>query len=368
MIERGILPEGTELTPINPMRRGTFSAGDAVRPWDTLYDEEKRLFSRMAEVYAGFSRVHRPPGRPDRRLPRGVRAARQHDHLLLPPTTARRARAARTARSTRASSSTPSPTRSRTTCRCSTSSAARTPTTTTRPAGRSAFSTPYRMFKRYTYQGGVCDPLVIHWPAGIEARGEVRDAVPPLHRHRPDDPRLLRRRDARRGRRLRADAAPRRLDALLVRRRPTRRRRRRRSTTRCSARAASGTRAGRRSPSTGRCDRAWATSTRTAGSSSTPTRTGRRRTTSPTEHPEKVEELVDLWLEEAKKYDVLPLNDLGDPRLPRAGVPDPGPPERRSTRTTRARPRSRSARPPTYHGVSYKILAEVEFTDPAPRA
>ena len=31
------------------------------------------------------------------------------------------------------------------------------------------------MFKRYTYQGGVCDPLVIHWPAGIKARGEVRD-------------------------------------------------------------------------------------------------------------------------------------------------------------------------------------------------
>jgi N-sulfoglucosamine sulfohydrolase-like protein len=38
-----------------------------------------------------------------------------------------------------------------------------------------AFSAPYRMFKRYCYQGGVCDPLVIHWPAGIKAQGEVRD-------------------------------------------------------------------------------------------------------------------------------------------------------------------------------------------------
>jgi arylsulfatase A-like enzyme len=38
-----------------------------------------------------------------------------------------------------------------------------------------AFSTPYRMFKRYTYQGGVCDPLVIHWPDGIKAKGEVRE-------------------------------------------------------------------------------------------------------------------------------------------------------------------------------------------------
>jgi len=37
-----------------------------------------------------------------------------------------------------------------------------------------AFSTPFRMFKRYSYQGGVCDPLVIHWPAGFQSRGEVR--------------------------------------------------------------------------------------------------------------------------------------------------------------------------------------------------
>jgi arylsulfatase A-like enzyme len=55
MVERGILPEGTELTPLNPMADGTFTPADAVRPWDTLSEEEKRLFSRMAEVYAGFS-------------------------------------------------------------------------------------------------------------------------------------------------------------------------------------------------------------------------------------------------------------------------------------------------------------------------
>ncbi len=45
-----------------------------------------------------------------------------------------------------------------------------------------AFSTPYRMFKRYSYQGGVADPLVIHWPKGIAAKGEVRSAVPPTAR------------------------------------------------------------------------------------------------------------------------------------------------------------------------------------------
>jgi arylsulfatase len=37
-----------------------------------------------------------------------------------------------------------------------------------------AFCTPYKMFKRYVYQGGVADPLVIHWLAGIKAKGEVR--------------------------------------------------------------------------------------------------------------------------------------------------------------------------------------------------
>jgi arylsulfatase len=31
------------------------------------------------------------------------------------------------------------------------------------------------MFKRYSnYAGGTCDPLVIHWPKGIKARGELR--------------------------------------------------------------------------------------------------------------------------------------------------------------------------------------------------
>ena len=38
-----------------------------------------------------------------------------------------------------------------------------------------AFSTPFKMFKRYSeYSGGTCDPLVISWPKGIKARGEVR--------------------------------------------------------------------------------------------------------------------------------------------------------------------------------------------------
>ena len=60
-IELGLLPEGTELSTINP-HGGPDRTGpdgqpwpmlDTVRPWDTLTDDERRLFARMAEVFAG---------------------------------------------------------------------------------------------------------------------------------------------------------------------------------------------------------------------------------------------------------------------------------------------------------------------------
>jgi arylsulfatase A-like enzyme len=60
--ELGLLPADTELSPINPHgepeRTGPegqpWPQLDFVRPWDSLSDDEKRLFARMAEVYAGF--------------------------------------------------------------------------------------------------------------------------------------------------------------------------------------------------------------------------------------------------------------------------------------------------------------------------
>ena len=58
--EMGLLPESAELSPINPLIDATSHDGkpwsqfDVVRPWDSLSDDEQRLFRRMAEVYAGF--------------------------------------------------------------------------------------------------------------------------------------------------------------------------------------------------------------------------------------------------------------------------------------------------------------------------
>jgi arylsulfatase len=54
MLETGVLPEGTELSDINPWGTDVINAADTCRPWDSLSDDQKRLFARMAEVYAGF--------------------------------------------------------------------------------------------------------------------------------------------------------------------------------------------------------------------------------------------------------------------------------------------------------------------------
>jgi arylsulfatase len=61
--ELGLLPEDVELSPINPHGEPDGITGpegqpwprlDFVRPWDSLSDDERRLFARMAEVFAGF--------------------------------------------------------------------------------------------------------------------------------------------------------------------------------------------------------------------------------------------------------------------------------------------------------------------------
>ena len=37
-----------------------------------------------------------------------------------------------------------------------------------------AGNAPFRRWKRETYRGGTADPFLVHWPAGIRARGEIR--------------------------------------------------------------------------------------------------------------------------------------------------------------------------------------------------
>jgi arylsulfatase len=37
-----------------------------------------------------------------------------------------------------------------------------------------AGNTPFRRWKRETYRGGISDPFIVHWPAGIQSKGEIR--------------------------------------------------------------------------------------------------------------------------------------------------------------------------------------------------
>ena len=173
MKERGILPDDTELTPLNPMTTGTFSEGDSVRPWDELSDAEKRLFSRMAEVYAGFSEYT------DAQIGRVVdylEASGQLDNTLI-------LYCADNGASGEGSpngmvnenvffSGYPSDLEQNLEM---IDKLGGPETYNHYPTGWAvAFSTPFRMFKRYSYAGGTADPLVIHWPAGIRAKGEIR--------------------------------------------------------------------------------------------------------------------------------------------------------------------------------------------------
>ena len=121
MIEKGILPEGTELTPTQPddaghVQRGRLDAavGHALRRREAALLAHGRGVRRASRS----TRTRRSAGSSTTSRSRASSRTRSSSTA---PTTAPRARAARTARSTRTSSSTRGPTRSRTTCRSSTS-------------------------------------------------------------------------------------------------------------------------------------------------------------------------------------------------------------------------------------------------------
>ena len=45
------------------------------------------------------------------------------------------------------------------------------------PGWSSAANTPFRRHKTWVHEGGVATPLLVHWPNGITARGQLRTAV-----------------------------------------------------------------------------------------------------------------------------------------------------------------------------------------------
>ena len=177
--ELGIFPADAELSPLNPYAEETSPDGtpwpplDVVRPWDSLNDDEKRLFARMAEVYAGFlSHTDHEIGR----LLDFLEQSGQRDNTIVILVSDNGASGEGgpngSVNENKFFNSIPDTIEENLEYLDELGS----PSTYNHyPVGWAwAFNTPFKMWKRYNFEGGVADPLLISWPAGIKARGELR--------------------------------------------------------------------------------------------------------------------------------------------------------------------------------------------------
>jgi arylsulfatase A-like enzyme len=161
--EMGIVPSNTDLT----------ERPDWIQPWDALGDDEKRLYARMMEVFAGFA------SHTDHHIGRVLDFLERIGELENTITVVISDNGASAEGGTHGSLN-------------EAKFFNRVPET---PAeilpridelgGPNAFNhypfgwtwagnTPFQRWKREVHEGGVADPCIVHWPKGIAAKGEVR--------------------------------------------------------------------------------------------------------------------------------------------------------------------------------------------------
>jgi arylsulfatase A-like enzyme len=180
--QMGIVPADTELPPVNPIgtpqtRTGPgglpFPVLDSTKPWDSLSGEEKRLFARMAEVYAGFlAHTDHHVGR----LLDFLEETGQRDNTLVivvsdngasgeggPDGSVNEMLIANgipddLQRNLAMIDELGGPKTYNHYC----------------TGWAMAFNTPFKMWKRYEFNGGTSDPCIISWPSGLGHGGEIR--------------------------------------------------------------------------------------------------------------------------------------------------------------------------------------------------
>jgi arylsulfatase A-like enzyme len=180
--ELGVVPADTELPPINPLGTSETRTGpegqpfplmDVTRPWDSLSDNEKRLFARMAEVYAGFlSHADDQIGR----LLDYLEETGQRENTLVIVVSDNGASGEGgpegSVNEMRFMNGIPDDMASNLAVL---DDLGGPKTYNHYPNGWAmAFNTPFKMWKRYEFNGGTSDPCMISWPAGMEARGGIR--------------------------------------------------------------------------------------------------------------------------------------------------------------------------------------------------
>lgn len=173
----GILPEHAELSPINPYVDRTSKDGktwpelDTVRPWDSLTDDEKRLFARMAEVYAGFlSHADHEIGR----LLDYLEQSGQLDNTLIVLVSDNGASGEGGPNGSVNENKLFNGLPDKIEENLDHLDVLGTPLTYNHyPTGWAwAFNTPFKMWKRYAnYEGGTADPMIVSWPERITEHG-----------------------------------------------------------------------------------------------------------------------------------------------------------------------------------------------------
>ena len=162
--ELGISPKDAELSRHDP----------DVKPWDQCSPEEKKVYARMMEVFAGFlEHTDYHIGR----LLQFLKDIGEFENTLIMVI------------SDNGASSEGGPTGSTNEMRFFNNvseSIEENLAALDKLGGPETFNhyawgwtfagnTPFRRWKRETYRGGISDPFIFHWPKGVKARGEVRN-------------------------------------------------------------------------------------------------------------------------------------------------------------------------------------------------
>ena len=176
----GIVPANTELAPMNPLGAVTGPDGqafpqlDLTRPWNSLSADEQTLFSRMAEVYAGFmAHADHQIGR----LLDYLEETDQIDNTLIILISDNGASGEGgpngSVNENNVANGIPDSIEQNL---AMLDELGGTKTYNHYPNGWAmAFNTPFKLWKRYEFNGGTSDPCVISWPAGMKANGEIRE-------------------------------------------------------------------------------------------------------------------------------------------------------------------------------------------------
>ena len=192
--ELGIFGPDAELSPLNPYAGEESPDGvpwpalDVVRPWDSLSEDERRLFCRMAEVYAGFlSHTDHEIGR----LLDFLDEAGQLDNTIVVFVSDNGASGEGGPNGSVNENKFFNGIPDTIEANLPQIDELGSPSTYNHyPVGWAwAFNAPFKMWKRYNFEGGVADPMIVSWPAGLDGPvGELRhqflhatDVVPTMY-------------------------------------------------------------------------------------------------------------------------------------------------------------------------------------------